>query len=219
VNNEFDAFSTSLTQWVKHRGEMRKSGVGIAGIALAIMLVLLDYSAPGASFLGFSPGPFYSLVGASDSPTDGAVLQVMFDEPVGVDTFIEITSSDPTVLIISTGGVTVPAGQATATVPVSSFALGSVTLTASYNATVATAMVEVVSEIPLIPALNIEALPGMVRLEWTTNAVGFLLETNSTPTTLAGWGVFGSDYSILDTNYVVTNALSGPATFFRLHKP
>jgi len=66
------------------------------------------------------------------------------------------------------------------------------------------------------PTLQIRALPGAVQLSWTTNATGYLLETNGTFTLPAGWGVLTSNYSVLSTNYVVTNAASGAARFFRL---
>lgn len=69
------------------------------------------------------------------------------------------------------------------------------------------------------PTLHIAPLPGAVRLTWTTNAVGFLLETNSSVTQPAGWGVFASNYDVLATNFVVTNITSEPAKFFRLNKP
>jgi hypothetical protein len=72
---------------------------------------------------------------------------------------------------------------------------------------------------PNRPTLNIAALPGAVRLTWTTNATGYLLETNSALTLPAGWGVLTSNYSVLNTNFAVTNALGPAARFYRLRKP
>lgn len=69
------------------------------------------------------------------------------------------------------------------------------------------------------PMLNIAALPGAVRLTWTTNATGYLLETNSTLALPAGWGVLTSNYSLINTNYAVTNGVGGATRFYRLHKP
>jgi hypothetical protein len=69
------------------------------------------------------------------------------------------------------------------------------------------------------PALNIAALPGAARLTWPTNATGYLLETNSLLTLPAGWGVLTSNYSVIETNYAVTNAIGGATRFYRLHKP
>lgn len=69
------------------------------------------------------------------------------------------------------------------------------------------------------PELNIAPLPGAVRLTWTTNAVGYLLETNSALTLPAGWGVLTSNFSVLNTNFAVTNSVAGAVRFYRLHKP
>lgn len=72
---------------------------------------------------------------------------------------------------------------------------------------------------PTLPRLNIARLPNAVRLSWTTNAPGYLLETNSALTLPANWGVLASNYGVLNTNYAVTNAIGGAAKFYRLHKP
>lgn len=69
------------------------------------------------------------------------------------------------------------------------------------------------------PTLHIAALPGAVRLTWTTNAIGYLLETNSALTLPAGWSVLTSNYSVIETNYAVTNTVGGETRFYRLHKP
>ncbi len=69
------------------------------------------------------------------------------------------------------------------------------------------------------PTLNITALPGAVRLTWTTNATGYFLETNGALTFPSGWGVLTSNYSVLNTNYAVTNAIAGTTRFYRLHRP
>jgi hypothetical protein len=72
---------------------------------------------------------------------------------------------------------------------------------------------------PNRPTLNIASLPGAVRLTWTTNATDYLLETNGALTFLAGWNLLTSNYSVLSTNFAVTNAIGVPAKFYRLHKP
>ena len=69
------------------------------------------------------------------------------------------------------------------------------------------------------PKLNIAPLPGAVRLTWTTNATGYLLETNSALTLPTGWGVLTSNYSVLNTNYAVTNTIGDSTRLYRLHKP
>jgi hypothetical protein len=58
-----------------------------------------------------------------------------------------------------------------------------------------------------------------VRLTWTTNATGFLLETNNAPTLPAAWGVLSSNYGILNSNFAVTNTLGNAPRFYRLRKP
>lgn len=68
------------------------------------------------------------------------------------------------------------------------------------------------------PRLNIAALPGAVRLTWSTNSSGFALETNSS-LSLTNWGVLTTNYSVIETNYAVTNTLGGATRFYRLHKP
>ncbi len=61
------------------------------------------------------------------------------------DTFVAITSGDPTSLTVVGGGVTVPAGQATAPVLVNGLAQSmSVTLTATLGAMMQTANVRVI---------------------------------------------------------------------------
>jgi hypothetical protein len=72
---------------------------------------------------------------------------------------------------------------------------------------------------PNRPTLNIAALPGAVRLTWTTNATGYLLETNGALTLPAAWSVLTSNYSVLNTNFAVTNTVGGATKFYRLHKP
>ena len=190
-----------------------------SGLLLSLLLVCFALRTSGADFLGFNTGPFYSIIGSADAPTVPTALEVQFDGPVLFDTFISITSSDPSRLIIPNGGVTIPTGQSRAIVLVSSFSQGSVTLIAFFQATAATNTVSVVSEVPVLPHLQIERLPVAARLTWTTNATGYLLETNSVITNSAGWGVLTTNYTILNTNFVVTNALSGTARFYRLQKP
>jgi hypothetical protein len=72
---------------------------------------------------------------------------------------------------------------------------------------------------PTRPTLNIVRLPGAVQLSWTTNATGYLLETNAALSLINGWNVLTSNYSVLNTNYAVTNTMSGAAKFYRLRKP
>jgi uncharacterized delta-60 repeat protein len=66
------------------------------------------------------------------------------------------------------------------------------------------------------PFLNIQLIANTnVVLSWLTNFTGFTLESNTNLTT-TNWSVVSPSPSVSDTNYVVTNAISGPARFYRL---
>lgn len=76
----------------------------------------------------------------------------------------------------------------------------------------------VVNPIPP-PRLNIVSLPpDAVRLTWTTNSFGYLLETNRSVALSNGWGVLTTNYSVIGTNYAVTNAVNDTTRFYRLRK-
>ena len=77
---------------------------------------------------------------------------------------------------------------------------------------------EIVNNTPPPPRLNIAALPNAVRLTWTTNSYGFLLETNRSLMLTNGWSVFTTNYSIMGTNYAVTNSTGDALRFYRLRK-
>jgi trimeric autotransporter adhesin len=68
------------------------------------------------------------------------------------------------------------------------------------------------------PRLNIASLPSAVRLTWTTNSIGFLLETNSALRLTNGWDVLTTNYSIIGTNCAVTNSTGAAVRFYRLHR-
>ena len=188
-------------------------------ILLFCVFTAVAFDVSAATFLGFNTGPFYTTPGTINSPTLPTALQVIFDGPVDTDTFVTINSSDSSNLIVSGGGVTVLAGQSSATVLVTSLGLANVTLTASLGPDEKTTTVSVVSEIPVIPTLKIERIPNAVRLSWPTNATGFLLETNNSVSNASGWGVYLSSYAVLNTNFVATNAVGASPKFFRLRKP
>ena len=78
-----------------------------SGLLFSIVLALFVSHVSGANFAGFNTGPFYSIVGSFISPTVPIPLRVVFDGPVPTDTFIFITSSDPMVLDVAFGGVTI----------------------------------------------------------------------------------------------------------------
>ncbi|MBC8097064.1 MAG: VWA domain-containing protein, partial [Akkermansiaceae bacterium] len=84
---------------------------------------------------------------------------------------------------------------------------------------------EIINSPPARPVLNIAHLPASiptsanaVRLTWTTNAPGYLLETNRSLVFPGGWGVLTTNYSIINTNFAVTNIINDTLRFYRLRK-
>lgn len=196
-------------------------GCGLLKIA-SLVSTLIVHSAPAglaATFQGFNAAPFYSIIGAVSAPTVPTALLVSFDGPVAADTFISITTSDPSRLSVPGGGVTIQAGQSSAPVVVSSLALGTVTVTAYFEDVQSSRTVDVVSEIPIVPNLNIELVSGEVRLTWPTWATGYLLEASTNLIDPEDWNVLSVDHGILGTNYFVTDTLNGSKRFYRLRKP
>jgi hypothetical protein len=68
------------------------------------------------------------------------------------------------------------------------------------------------------PLLSI--LPGTdaVTLLWPTNAFGFNLEQNATPS-VSGWSAVAGTFTVINTNYSVTLPIGPNNTFFRLQHP
>jgi hypothetical protein len=77
---------------------------------------------------------------------------------------------------------------------------------------------EIINNPPPRPRLNIASLPNAVRLTWTTNSAGYVLETNRALTLVNGWGVLTTNYSVIGTNYAVTNQLDDALRFYRLRR-
>jgi cysteine-rich repeat protein len=69
-----------------------------------------------ASLSSFGPSPSFISVGQLASPTGPTPLTVQLNHAVATSTFVTVTSGDPTSLTVVGGGVTVPAGQASAPV-------------------------------------------------------------------------------------------------------
>jgi hypothetical protein len=91
--------------------------------------------------------------------------------------------------------------------------------TTNFIANFFAAKVEEITSNPIPPPrLNIAALPSAVRLTWTTNSFGYLLETNHALPLTNGWGVLTTNYSVIGTNYAVTNSTGGALRFYRLRK-
>ena len=121
-------------------------------LSLALVFAALPVSA--VNFVGFNPGPFFIFTNTIGVPTDGSdvPLRVGFDGPVGVDTFVSIANSEPSLLSVVGSGVTVPNGASFAFVDVfASSAIGAATLTATFQNSEALATVNVTSAVPLPP--------------------------------------------------------------------
>ena len=98
------------------------------------------------------------------------------------------------------------------------FNIGSVNTT-NFIANFFAAKVEEINSNPIPPPrLSIAALPSAVRVTWTTNSFGYLLETNHALTLTNGWGVLTTNYSVIGTNYAVTNSTGGALRFYRLRR-
>jgi hypothetical protein len=68
------------------------------------------------------------------------------------------------------------------------------------------------------PLLNIQrSAPANIVLSWATNLPGFTLESNTDLNTNV-WAVVSPAPAVSDTNYVVTNAISGSTRFYRLRQ-
>ena len=120
-----------------------------------------------AETVSFNVASTYSLLGSVDAPTAPVSLQVAIDTPGPANTFIQIISSDPSVLLVSGGGATIPAGQLTSFVLLSGLQLGNAHLTASFGGSEATASVSVVTLIPSVPeadTLTLLSMGGLVIL-------------------------------------------------------
>lgn len=123
-------------------------------VLLSLALVLLALPVSAVNFVGFNPGPFFTFTGTIGVPADGSdvPLRVGFDAPVGVDTFVSIVNSEPSLLSVIGGGVTVLNGASFAFVDVFAFStIGAATLTANFQNSDSLATVQVTSAVPLPP--------------------------------------------------------------------
>lgn len=116
-----------------------------------------DFAGRKAKLSGFGPALSFVDVGKTGAPTSPIPLTVTLASPAPSDTFVSITSSDPTSLAIPAGGVTIPTGSASGQVLVDGLAQAAkVTLTATLDTTTLTADVRVVgpAELPQLASLT-----------------------------------------------------------------
>jgi len=157
-----------------------------------------DLLAVSAPLTGFGPATgLFAQVGALGAPTIPEPLLVSIGSVLTTDTFVAITSSDPSSLSVTGGGVTVPAGQLSAPVLLDGLAQAAeVTLSASLGPTTLVAAVRVVGAVeqPALAALtpssaNVSAgrsADFTVRLDIPALTGGALVSLSLAP------GAFGS---------------------------
>jgi len=73
------------------------------------------------------------------------------------------------------------------------------------------------TSIPVQPRLDIQPLPGKVRLTWPTNTVGYSLES-STNIISGSWQAITNSPIVLGTSYAVTAAVTRAECYFRLKR-
>jgi hypothetical protein len=83
-------------------------------------------------------------LGAVSATTSPTALMAQIVEARTLAAFVTITSSDPSILTVTGGGVTIPSGSTSAPVLLSGISTGTVTLTATFGSVTVTATVNVV---------------------------------------------------------------------------
>lgn len=68
------------------------------------------------------------------------------------------------------------------------------------------------------PFLTLKQSGDKALLSWTTNAVGFLLQSSTNLNSSLNWVNTTNPVSVLDNEFVVTNDISGESRFYRLKK-
>ncbi len=165
-------FFTSITGVLNFRNansklEPRRAADLVAGLAIA----------------SFGPTPTFVTAGQTNVPTVPTPLTVTMNTPVATDTFVAITSGDPTSLTVVGGGVTILAGQTSAPVRVNGLVQSAaVTLTATFNTQMLTATVRVLGagEMPTTLTLT----PATANL--ASNGTLTLTATLDIPAPIAG---------------------------------
>jgi hypothetical protein len=162
---------------------------------LAAILAVADASA--VNLLPFNTGTFFLTEGEFSSPTIPMPLTVSVDQPVGTDTFIVITSSNPTSLTVVGGGATIPAGQTSAVVLCDGISQSaSVEVTAYYNGAQTVGTIRVLNPAgPAVIPVGSEVLStiaenGMRRVQLTT----YLLSRGAATTVTFEYGM-SADYA------------------------
>jgi hypothetical protein len=75
------------------------------------------------------------------------------------------------------------------------------------------------SRIDEMPILSVMSTANNVLISWPTNQLGFTLEKATNPLPASQWSAVTNAVSVSGDRYVVTDALSGNSSFYRLTKP
>jgi hypothetical protein len=70
----------------------------------------------------------------------------------------------------------------------------------------------------MVPTLKCATSAGWPVISWPAEAIGYVLETSSTPTAAGPWTSLTNGIVVYGNNYFLTNDPSADAAFFRLHK-
>ena len=79
--------------------------------------------------------------------------------------------------------------------------------------------VALLGTVPLRPSLQARPSGNELILSWSTNAVGFTLQSTLHLTLPLTWMESTNPPAVLGAQFTVTNTLSGPAQFYRLRQP
>lgn len=99
-----------------------------------------DYVAGGAQLVALEPALSYSRVGKTDAPTFPEPLTIRLARSMTSDTTVSVTTTGSEAMVMD---VVIPAGSATAVVPVTALAAGTAEITATLGSTTLTADVRV----------------------------------------------------------------------------
>ena len=79
--------------------------------------------------------------------------------------------------------------------------------------------VALLGAVPLLPSLNARPSGNELVFSWSTNAIGFALQSTPNLTPPVTWVDSTNPPAVIGTQFTVTNTISGPAQFYRLRKP
>lgn len=103
---------------------------------------------------GFGPSPGFLDLGDSSAYSYPDAINVTLSAPASSDTFVAVVPDDPSVVTVTGGGVTVPAGQTSVAVSFDALDYGSSTLTATLG-------VSLFAEVTVLDPTQLPTLVGL----------------------------------------------------------